>query len=186
MTNEIPNKQPEPILEKKPETIDNLIPKQENRDGLLVNVIENKRLKGEILPEQLGDFTKIVHSRIAEEMAQEKTTLPKDRLQGLDEELERNPQIVKAIIESFGLGVASDSFMLYGLIRKTKDLIRITLNFYNETKPRVSPGDAKPISERTDDDILRALKQFWPDDVDGPNKTEFPHGDDIISGLQQP
>jgi hypothetical protein len=61
---------------------------QEDRDGLVVNKVENKTTRSPLEQEEVEVFVAIVHERIQEEMGRDKTTLPKENLQRLDEEVE--------------------------------------------------------------------------------------------------
>lgn len=161
--------------------IEKLLPPQENRNGLVVNAVENKKPKGEVSEEELRQFTEAMHARIAEEMARDKTTLPKDRLKLLDEEIEANPQAVKLVLESFGYGVASDLFMLYGIIKKSKDLVKQTVYFYTEVNPSVS-AYPKTLEQEPDSDIVDTLREFWNSeqiDYRSRKPLEFPYGEDI-------
>src|SRR5215216_2907447 len=78
------------------EEVEKMLPEQENRNGLVVNILDNKKVRSEISTEQLNGFIEVVRGRIGAELAHEKTTLPKDRLERLDEEVQANPEIVKA------------------------------------------------------------------------------------------
>lgn len=161
--------------------IEKLLPPQEERDGFLVNAVENKKIKGEISPEDVEAFIEVMLERIAKELGREHTTLPKDRLQDLEAELRQNQEAVKSIMESFGLGVASDPFALYGLISETKSLMRRVTELYNEVVPKVRYGSAgTTVVDHSDEEISRTLMEFWNSEPVGPdNKGDFPYGEDI-------
>jgi hypothetical protein len=144
----------------------------------LVNSLQNKNIKCRVSPEQLSDFVVTIRDRIRQEIEREKTILPKEKLYQLDGELQANPQVAEAIIESFGFGVASDLFMLYGLIKKGKDLVRRTVNFYTVDRPSLNPG-AKSLDQTSDAEIVAGLNNLWNNSPAGSDGGEFSVGDDI-------
>ncbi len=166
--------------------IEKLLPSQEDRDGLLVSAIENKKIKGDVSPEDVDAFIEVMLERIAKELAKEfeggKTTLSEGYLEDLKAEIFRNREVVKSIMDSFGLGVASDQFMLYGLISETKNLMKRTLELYGDVgaSVRIMYGaKGSTVADHTDKELLQTLKYFWDSEPVGPNKGDFPRGEDI-------